>query len=205
MLEKLKENKAVKVIYNICYWLLAIFIIMVLAVVVIQRFSNNEISLGGFRIFNVVSESMIPKYEIGDVLLAKEEEISNLKIGDDVVYEGEKGNFAGRIVTHQIIDIEKKDGEEDIFHTKGLANEEEDPVISGDQILGVVVYHIKSISFISKLTTNVYSFYFVIFIPIVILVGLEIRKFVINKYAEDEEEYDDEEYEEDEIEDENRK
>ena len=212
-LKKLKDNKAIRIIYNIFYWVLVIFTVAVLAVVLLQRFSDNSISLGGFRVFNVITESMEPKYVVGDVLLAKEKDTDEIEVGEDVVYKGVKGEFADRIVTHQVIEIEEKDGAR-IFHTKGIANLEEDPEITGDQIMGVITYKIRSLGLVAKIINNLYSFYFIIFIPFGILVVIEIRKMVISfrekrkdKHGNEEEnEYDeDEDYDEDDEEEEKGK
>ena len=56
--------------------------------IVTQRVSNNENSFLGFRIFKVETGSMIPKYQIGDVILIKEKDINKIKVGDDVTYFG---------------------------------------------------------------------------------------------------------------------
>lgn len=185
MLNKLKENKLLRVIYNIFYYALVLLVLAILLVVILQRVSNNTISLGGFRIFKIVSESMVPKYELGDVLLAKTKDVEKISIGTDIIYRGDEGDFTDRIVTHQVIDIEDINGEY-VFHTKGLANETEDPTISEDQILGVVIYKSWIFSTIMKIMNNLYSFYFVIFVPVVILIFLDIRKIIIN-FKKDEE------------------
>ena len=71
-IQKIKDNKILKIIYNIIYAIIFIFILLILIIAVLQRTSNNEISLGGYRIFVVATGSMIPKYNVGDVLLSKE-------------------------------------------------------------------------------------------------------------------------------------
>ena len=198
MLEKIKQNKALKIIYNIIYAILFILVLIILLVVVLQKVSNNTLSLGGFKLFNIVSESMIPKYQIGDILLAKETDVNDIKVGDDVVYMGNTGSFTGKIVTHQVIGIDEAEGKKQ-FHTKGLANEEEDPIVSEEQIQGVIVYKMQSLSFIAKIVNNLYGAYFVIFVPIVLIIFVELRKLILNKREED----DDEDDEEDDSEEEN--
>ena len=64
-----------------------IFCMLFVLVVCMQRFSNNELSFLNYRMFTVVSGSMIPKYNIGDVVTYKRE---------------------GYHVTHRIIKIEKE-------------------------------------------------------------------------------------------------
>ena len=78
---------------------------------------------------------MIPKYNIGDVILVKKVDTDKIKIGDDVTYNGKAGSMNGILVTHRVIDIEENNGEK-IFHTKGIANNLEDPTIKSEQIDG---------------------------------------------------------------------
>ena len=88
MLNKIKNNKALKIIGNIIYYILLALVILILAVVILQRVSKNNASIGGIRIFNIVTESMFPEYQIGDVLISKKIEPSKIKVGDDLVYLG---------------------------------------------------------------------------------------------------------------------
>ncbi len=186
MFEKIKNNKVLKLIYNVAYTILVIITLLILIAVLLQRVSNNTISLGGFRIFNVATGSMIPKYQVGDILISKTINPSDVKVGDDIVYTGMKGDFAGKIITHQVIQIEPNEGNL-VFHTKGIANDTEDPTIEGNQILGKVLYRTIVLSYISKIINNLYSFYFVIFIPIALLLFIEIRR-TINSFREDKDE-----------------
>lgn len=179
MLKKLRDNKALKLIGNILYTVLVLLVVLILIIVVLQRTSNNNLSIGGFRIFNIVTGSMIPKYEVGDVLLSKTITPSKIKKGDDIIYMGKEGTFAGKIVTHQVIDIEEENGIYK-FHTKGLANDEEDPIVSQEQVIGKVIYKVQTLSYISKIINNLYSLYFIIFIPIGIIIFVEIRRIVID-------------------------
>ena len=157
-----------KLIGKILKWTMSIVIILIVSVIVIQRVSNNKFTLGGYSIFTVVTESMIPKYQVGDMLLARGVDVSSIKVGDDVVYMGRVGTFSGKIVTHQVVEIE--DGSPLKFHTKGINNMIEDPVVDGEQILGRVVTKLTILSLISKLISNQYGFFFIIFVPIVVLV-----------------------------------
>ena len=157
-----------KIIWEVLKWVMSIFIILIVSVIVIQRVSNNKFTLGGYSIFTVVTQSMIPKYQVGDMLLAKSVDTSKLKVGDDVVYMGAVGTFQGKIVTHQIVEIEE--GSPRKFHTKGINNMIEDPVIDETQIFGKVVMKLTILSMISKVISNQVGFFFIIFVPIVVLV-----------------------------------
>lgn len=175
MLKKITENPVLKLINNIVYVILFLIVASVLFVVILQRASNNDIALGGIRIFNIVSESMVPKYNIGDVLVVKSIEPQNIKVGDDIAYIGQESTFNQKIVTHQVIKIDYENGEY-IFHTKGIANILEDPLVHQNQVFGKVVYKIWILSLISKILSNVYVGFFGIFVPIVILIFWTILK-----------------------------
>lgn len=175
MLKKITENPVLKLINNIVYVILFLIVASVLFVVILQRASNNDIALGGIRIFNIVSESMVPKYNIGDVLVVKSIEPQNIKVGDDIAYIGQESTFNQKIVTHQVIKIDYENGEY-IFHTKGIANILEDPLVHQNQVFGKVVYKIWILSLISKILSNVYVVFFGIFVPMVILIFWTILK-----------------------------
>ena len=184
-MKKLKENKALKTIGNILYTIIFIIAIVMLIVVLLQRTSNNSISIGGYRMFSVASGSMEPRYNIGDILISKEMNPSDIKIGDTVVYKGATGGFKDKFVTHEIIKISKQDDGTYKFVTKGISNIEEDPEISQDQVYGKIIYKIQSLSFISKMISNIYVFYFFIFVPIGILIYKQIHRLIKENDEED--------------------
>ena len=175
-----KKNPILKII-KLMWWifckLITIALIFISLIIVTQRVTNNDKSFFGFRLFRVETGSMIPKYEIGDVILVKETEIDKIQKGDDVTYNGTAGSMKGKLVTHQVIDIEEREGKK-VFHTKGIANNLEDPVISGEQINGVVLFEIRTLTFICAILTgilrialtNQYIFYFCAVIPLTIFI-----------------------------------
>lgn len=189
--------KTVKFVISVIKFILTTLIIIIIGVILIQRFSNNNMSLGGYRIFTVVTESMVPKYQVGDVILIKEEEKSNIQIGDDVTYMGKVGSYADKIITHQVINIENgKDGLLK-FHTKGIANEDEDPLVSEEQIYGVVQTKLQIVTFLNGIINNMYGMYFLIIIPLAIIMFTEFKSFKEEKEDYDEEDEDDSEEKDD--------
>lgn len=202
-------SKGLKITWKVLEKIILVAIIFVCCIIAIQRISNNDKAFLGYRIFRVQTGSMIPKYDIGDVILVKETPIDEIQIGDDVTYWGTTGTMQGKIVTHQVIQIEEIEGQK-VFHTKGIANYTEDPVIYVDQINGVVKSEIHILSAITKLLANPYVFYFCAIIPLTIFVFFAFvktsnKKFDKAKYEEniDEEDIDEEDIDEENIEDEN--
>ena len=160
-------------IWNIFVKILTIAIVFVSIIIVVQKVTNNQESFLGFRIFRVQTGSMIPKYQIGDVILVKEVDTDKIQIDDDVTYKGNTGTMNGMLVTHRVVDIEEVDGKR-VFHTKGIANNLEDPVISEEQINGVVQTKMYILSLICMLLNNKYVFYFCGILPLTIYVAFRL-------------------------------
>lgn len=179
-IKKIIDNKILKVLFKIFKAIITLLIILIVSIIFVQRISNNKVTLGGYSVFTIVTESMLPKYQVGDMLLAKKTPYDVIKKGDDLVYIGNEGTFAGKIVTHQVIDIEKK-GEKFNYHTKGLANNVEDPLVSEEQVYGVVLTKLNTLSLLSKVLNNVYGFYFLVFIPFAVMIFLEIIDIIQEK------------------------
>ena len=176
--EKKVKQKGVgvfKIIWNIISRLLTVLIIIICLIIGVQKVTNNKESFFGYRIFRVQTGSMIPKYQIGDVILVKEKDANNIKVGDDVTYLGEAASVKGLLITHRVIDIEEKDGKR-ILHTKGIANNLEDPAITGNQINGVVQTKLYVLTLICNLLVNKYIFYFCGIVPLSIYAGFRIFK-----------------------------
>lgn len=170
MFNKIRENKVLKTIWNVVYTLIFLLVVFLLIIVVMQRVTNNDITIGGIRMFSVETGSMVPVYNVGDVLIAKELETDKIKVGDDIVYKGKGGTLNNKVITHRVMSIEKQEDGNYKIITKGVANELEDPEISQDQVYGKIVYNVHILGFLTRLTRNVYTFYFIIFIPIAMII-----------------------------------
>lgn len=190
MFEKIKDNKFLRFLGNFLYIILVILVLLILLVVALQRFSNNTIALGGFRIFNILTGSMEPEYGVGDIILIKEVEPKEIKVGDDITYLGKEGDFNGKIVTHRVRAVIPSETGEYKFITQGLTNDIADPEITASQVQGKVIYKTVILSFISGLVNNLYSMYFVIFIPIAIIIFINIRRIYLDIVGGDDEDED---------------
>ena len=116
----IRKNKVLNIIFKTIYYIFIVFLIAFVLVVCLQRFSNNRISFFKYRMFTVISGSMEPKYKVGDVLIAKEVEPSKIKVGDTISYLGMSGDFAGKVITHQVVGINQNQDGKYIFSAKGL-------------------------------------------------------------------------------------
>ncbi len=176
-----RKNKVFNIFSLVFKIIISVIIIAFIFSVILQRFSNNELSFFNYRIFSVLTGSMEPVYNVGDVLISKEIEAKDIKVGDAVSYLGNSGAFDGKVITHEVINIEKDDNNELLFTTKGVANEVEDPVVKSDQIYGVVVYKSVILSTIYGIISTPIGMYLLIILPILALIGYEIISRMLEK------------------------
>lgn len=175
MENKGKAINVIKVIWKIFEKVLMIVIVFITAIILTQNLTKNEKSFLGFRIFRVQTASMFPKYQVGDVILVKEKDINEITVGEDVTYWGITGTMKGKLITHQVVNIENIDGQK-VFHTKGIANNTEDPLVTAEQINGVVKGKLHVITLICSLINNKYIFYFCGILPLTLFVFFSFIK-----------------------------
>ena len=178
-IRKIIDSKIFSFISGLIKAFLLTVIILYLSFIVLQRITNNS-SIMGYRVFNVASASMDPVYKVGEVILVKEVVPGTLKTGDDITYLGNKQDTDGITITHRIVRIDLKENNRRIFYTKGLNNIVEDPVVEEEQIYGQVKAKLNIISFINRSIRNIYGFFFLIFVPLVLVIFLEIADTVMD-------------------------
>ncbi len=165
---------------KIMVWVVAILVVLVIA---IQRLFNNQVSLGSYRMFTVVTGSMLPEYQIYDVIIVKEQNPSIIEKGDDVAYLGKKDDYNGKIITHRVINKRYENGKY-YFITQGIANNAADPEIEESQLYGTVIYKPYILTWFSHVLNNSYGLYFLIIVPIAFLIFLEILDYINHKESE---------------------
>lgn len=174
MKEKMKMNK-IKILNYIWTTIKTIFYLClgsVLLIIISQRIFNNA-SVFGYRIFTVASGSMEPKYKILDMIIVKEINPKDIKVKDDIVYQGKEESYAGKIITHRVIEIKENKGKRE-FITQGIANPLKDPLVHEDQIYGKVLHKFIILSIFNRILNNPLGFILLIVLPIAILFLLEI-------------------------------
>lgn len=169
------KSSIIKIIWQIIVKIVTIAIIFVSIIIIVQKVTNNKMAFLGFRIFRVQTGSMIPKYQIGDVILVKYKNPEKIKIGDDITYQGISGTVNGILVTHRVIDIQEVNGIKE-FHTQGIANNLEDPIVYEEQINGVVQCKLHVLTWICMLLNNKYIFYFGAVLPLTIYIFFKVLK-----------------------------
>ena len=130
-----EDKKALlKKIMGIVVSILLIPVIVVNLVIIFNGFTSSDTMPGfmGYRPAIILSGSMSPTFDTGDVILIKDvEDTANLQKGDVVCYL-----IANKATTHRIIQVAEKDGQP-AYVTKGDFNNVEDRLaVMPEQIQG---------------------------------------------------------------------
>lgn len=92
---------------------------------------------------------MEPRLEVGDIILSKEiDNITAVKQGDIITYNGEFGDYAGKTITHEVVVAPHLSDGTYYLQTKGTANDYPDPEIREDQLIGSMVCSLSVLSMI---------------------------------------------------------
>jgi len=176
-MKKVFDNKIFKTVVGIVRTFLIIMMVFYVGFVILQRLSGNN-SIMGYRFFTVATGSMKGVYNVNDVIAVQDCEVKNLKVGDDIAYMGRRAGLEGKIIVHRIIRIEDAADGSHILTTKGVNSAVEDPTINDSQVLGCVQGKIPVITQINHIVRSQVGFFTLIFIPLVLVIVLEILQTI---------------------------
>ncbi len=122
----------------LCVILLPILIINV--TLIIRSFTNRDEvpSAGGIFPLIVLTDSMYPDIQSGDLIFCHTEEPENIKIGDYIAFFDPAGNGTS-IVTHSVVGISEQNGGI-AWITRGIANNADDTMSRISKLGNVVMF-----------------------------------------------------------------
>ncbi|GLC30531.1 signal peptidase I [Clostridium omnivorum] len=153
-IKNILSNKIAKKIFNYAGTVIIILLIILVAVSIYGKVETRGKtvkvpSAGSYMWLSVLSGSMSPVFNTGDLVIDKKVDPKTLKKGDIVTYYWNLSFLS----THRIVDIQyDKDGKP-YFQTKGDANKDKDTdVVLSEQIVGKYLFRIPYAGYvISKL------------------------------------------------------
>ena len=149
--EKKEDSLNIKKIINVIIIIVMSIILIYNITIIIKSYKNkNETpSFLGIKTYVILSGSMEPELNIGDVIISKKVEESELHEGDIISFRANNS-----IVTHRIIGINESEGKKN-YTTKGDNNNTEDlEKVTFDKIEGRFVCKIPKIGNITFFLRN---------------------------------------------------
>ena len=142
-----KVFKIIRIVKNVIFAVILVILVAIIALNIITRISGKTPSILGYSVYRVSSGSMVPTFEVGDIILCRECDPMTLKDGDIITYDGTVGEFAGKSVTHRVIKEPYRENGNYYLVTKGDDNPVEDSPISVSQVTGIFQSKIDLLKF----------------------------------------------------------
>ncbi|SES07043.1 signal peptidase I [Salipaludibacillus aurantiacus] len=151
--------------------LLVIFLAAGFVIYQTNTASDEPPSILGYKTFIVLTGSMRPTLEPGDLVISKTpDQEESIGQGDVITYKNDQGVVA----THRVIDVLTHDGQT-VFQTQGDANNSPDNyVITMDQIYGSQITHIPKFGYVLNYAGSTAGIITLIVLPLIYLFFSEI-------------------------------
>lgn len=157
----------------LCVILLPILIINV--TLIIRSFTNRDEvpSVGGIFPLIVLTDSMYPDIQSGDLIFCHTENPENIKVGDYIAFFDPAGNGTS-IVTHSVVEIVEQNGGI-AWITRGIANNADDSVpVPADKLVGVYKSRIPKLGNVVMFMQTTAGLIVCVVCPIILLVLWDI-------------------------------
>lgn len=137
----MNKQKLIKNIANVLFYSVVV-LTLALTVLISQAKKNGEqVSILGYKFYTVLTGSMSPTINPGSLIVVKDIDAQDIKIGDIITFGSKNTN---NITTHRVKEVLHTDSIK--FVTQGDANNVEDPIpVDSNFLLGKVVKFIPVI------------------------------------------------------------
>ena len=180
-------HKAFTVIGTILCIILTPVLIINLTLIAKSYINQDEVpSVGGWLPLIVLTDSMQPEIDGGDLIICHTIEAEEIKTGDVIAFFDPAGNGTS-IVTHRVIEIVEENGELS-FRTKGDNNNAEDKLlVSENDLVAIYKTRIAGAGNVAMFMQSPTGLIVCVVLPIVMLVGYDLirRKLYERKRDDD--------------------
>ncbi len=174
-------KKGLSILGSVLFGVLIILVGFSVYLTISAKANPNEIpSVFGFKPLTVLSNSMYPELEAGDMIFAKELDPTEVKTGDVITFTENDG----RIVTHRVVKVITENGE-NAFQTKGDNNNVVDQgFVSSNQLLGTMEFNIPNAGHVAKFAASPIGAFVFFGIPFFLYLLLELNDFIKRRKRE---------------------
>lgn len=162
---KSKKNNMLKTTINVIEYLIIFLVIFVNGMLIFKsaKFPNKTPSIFGKKAFVIISGSMIPTINIGDITIVND--TNNVNVGDVIAFRRDSTVIVHRIIKEMIVNGNS------MYQTKGDNNEAADIELVGiPSIEGVMI---GKIPFIGKILMWLYNNLAIVVVICVIIIVLK--------------------------------
>lgn len=155
------------ILFTILVYLLAAAILV--GAILFSFSTTPDKSIFGYRYYTILTPSMSPTYNVGDMIFVQLKGAENINVGDVITFNPSQDSDA--YLTHRVTEkIENYEGTGvTCFKTQGDANNAEDSfLIDGSRVIGTVGFGIPMLGYVVRFVQL--RWYFIL--PIIIMVAV---------------------------------
>lgn len=182
IIKRKSKYQKIKNILCVILYVILIPIILCNLFLIVQSifFPNKTASIMGIKSYIIVSGSMKPEMNVGDIVIVKKlQKNDDYNVGDIISYHENDS-----IVTHRIIQIQESQKGKNSYITKGDNNNAEDSFkVEQNNIEGKVIKIIPKLGLLSLFVEN-HIFLLIIFILLYAFISSNVKKLVRRKRRE---------------------
>lgn len=132
-----------------------------------------------FGLYTIISGSMEPNVEVYDVVIAVDQDISKIKVGDIITFISSWDINYGLTVTHRVVGISKNENGEYQLYTKGDNNQSADGgVVTQNNLIGKVVGRIPQLGRLQFFLATKMGWFVIVFIPALAIIVFDMIKIL---------------------------
>ena len=168
------NSRLFKIIYTIFVIIFTIFIASYLLFICLERKNISD-----YAFYIVPDNSMKGSYNKNDVVVIKKIDKLILEVGNVIVYYGTTGGLEDKLIIHRIISIDNTNKNDVLFTTQSINSALPDPVVHKKEIIGKVLGKVNILTDLNHIVKSQIGFFLVIFLPLVLILIIEIIKTII--------------------------
>lgn len=158
------------------------------------RSKNRPAEFFGYSFAVVVTDSMSPQINVGDLIIVKSCDIMEMKVKQNAVFVGVSGSFKDKCIVHQVVgvydDIDENGVKSGVYlQTWGINNlDYDDDFVYAENFIGREIFHSKTLGaimvFLREPLNWIYVLVFMLAISFVVHQSVKIIKHFKNKEVE---------------------
>ena len=167
-------HKVLTVIGTVLCVILIPILLINLTLIAKSFLNKDEVpSIGGVLPLIVLTDSMYPEIESGDLIICHTAEAEDIEVRDVIAFFDPAGNGSS-IVTHRVIEVVEENGTLS-FRTRGDNNNTEDRLlVPADNLVGVYQSRIAGAGHIAMFMQSTTGLIICVVLPIILLVAYDI-------------------------------
>lgn len=176
-----KTKTRAEKIFSVATSVLLAAAILFCGFVMIQIMRDGYVTIFGYSVFHVVSDSMEPTIPVGTLIISQKTDINDIKQRDIITFRSLDTYMLDKMVTHRVAEVKTVDGETALV-TRGDNNNSVDAhYVTAKNLVGRVVYQTPGGNIFEKLydlLTTKMGFLSIVVMPVTLLAAIILRENV---------------------------